>query len=604
MSLYKTMKSFTVAIAMLAMVASRTDKKASIPSLATASSFINAFTIPAGEITQENELNTTPCGFAQSVSAVEELIVLVSVSGDEYSIASLINDTPIDSTTAEWTFETFETAPNTQDHQESHFSSSEEVEVSWDLFILSLVELVSLATVYIKLIKPRHKKKWLKRYKRVVATVQAICPGQNTKKTMFCAVGAAVVNWMYARCAPLIDYVNALVSETPDEIYELNVTPFDFIPNNVDAYLAIPTAPDADIFALVYNCLWMAFIPSLAVICVIQVLQMTKNKIRRRLAATTIQALWRGNSVRNAIQQKCTAVTKIQAQIRCRQAQAAFAKQLQAVQKIQAFIRMVQARDDFKCNLALKRHAATIIQAYVRCQQARVAFVKRLSGIRRLQATYRGGSTRKMLQRNKAATFIQALVRGVQIRANIKCYLAAATTIQAYVRGRLARVAFAKQLAGIRRLQAIYRKVSVRAFLFRVINAFPSLSCDYSRLIILFRQLERERKKWTGQTGLKSRQGTLDFPAFSLEDGERATDPSRKNKKRGACESTTKREQKPTKRKHYTGKPRFRKGAYGELCRMQQDVALVFAEKWSLALAVTRRRRIQTEAVQADVTGR
>uniref|UniRef100_A0A8C6UT50 Abnormal spindle microtubule assembly n=1 Tax=Neogobius melanostomus TaxID=47308 RepID=A0A8C6UT50_9GOBI len=163
-----------------------------------------------------------------------------------------------------------------------------------------------------------------------------------------------------------------------------------------------------------------------------------------RNATLKIQAIWRGRVVRRILEKQNQCATIIQAWFRRLVAQRRYKSTKSSVQVIQQYFRAYKARKDMR-------------EAFLNMRAATIA----------LQAAFRGMVVRKELKRkHEAATVLQSYARMALQRKRYNLLLSAAIVIQsryrALVVGRNQRREFGQIKEATLRVQAVYRRYSVR----------------------------------------------------------------------------------------------------------------------------------------------
>ncbi|GFR51021.1 hypothetical protein Agub_g13348 [Astrephomene gubernaculifera] len=236
-----------------------------------------------------------------------------------------------------------------------------------------------------------------------------------------------------------------------------------------------------------------------------------RRQEQERIAATAIQAAWRGLSTRKALAQQHAAALVIQRHVRghlarmwCMQqrinaSQHAAATTIQAhwrgfrerrryqrvraaVLALQALERMRQARSWY---LAAKRGAIQVQAAWRGCQ-ARVQYEAQRHAILRIQAAWRRAAAQKRYQLarlRKAATVIQSSWRAEQARRKYLALRQAVITIQASLRAWMVRRQLQLQERASTVIQSLWRRHKAMAALQAARNAAVAIQARWRALV-------------------------------------------------------------------------------------------------------------------------
>ena len=159
-----------------------------------------------------------------------------------------------------------------------------------------------------------------------------------------------------------------------------------------------------------------------------------KMRVKRNLAATVIQATWRGYAVRRWLDKQCAACVKIQALVRSVLEQRRFLQVKNATVLIQKTYRAtLLGRKERQRFLHLRKCAVT------------------------LQSCYRGQRDRRLVKQIRAAVKIQSLVRAWRMHSKFLRLKRVTTKIQACARRHQAQRRFAEVKEAVRVLQVYFR---------------------------------------------------------------------------------------------------------------------------------------------------
>ncbi|NXJ97483.1 ASPM protein, partial [Corythaixoides concolor] len=166
--------------------------------------------------------------------------------------------------------------------------------------------------------------------------------------------------------------------------------------------------------------------------------------VQLRNSVVCLQAIWRGKTVRKAIQKKHNLATIIQSYYRMHVNQLKYKKLRQATLVIQKYFR-----------------------AYCMKKKQRAVYLKTKAAVLVLQSAYRGMTVRKQLNKlNKAATTIQAAFRCYLVKKDYKRLKSAAIVVQRHYRAIIHAKCQKQKYLSLKKatvkIQAIYRGVRVR----------------------------------------------------------------------------------------------------------------------------------------------
>ncbi|CAH3024578.1 unnamed protein product [Porites evermanni] len=159
-----------------------------------------------------------------------------------------------------------------------------------------------------------------------------------------------------------------------------------------------------------------------------------KMRVKRNLAATVIQAAWRGYAVRRWLDEQCAACVKIQALVRSVLEQRRFLQVKNATVLIQ------------------KAYRATLLG---RKERQRFLYLRACAVT--LQSCYRGQRDRRLVKQIRAAVKIQSLVRAWRMHSKFLRLKRVTTKIQACTRRHQAQRRFAEVKEAVQILQVYFR---------------------------------------------------------------------------------------------------------------------------------------------------